>query len=213
MMAPAEVCMARWFVVRLLGLLVLLAAPSARAGGKGDPPAPSPVQSRAEQLRAEWREAGLAAAPEMIATLCSRNESLIKVAGDELARHGPAAMLQLIRAAAPSRCFVEGVMANIMCAGVIVEDGEQGERLWEEAVAALIAMAGSAERATASRGVSVLLNMTLRYSRRNCPTGDVVFVRAMPALAAELRRDPFMEAAPRPSRNRSGRSRRRWCPI
>jgi HEAT repeat protein len=196
MMGPAEVHMARWLVVCSLGLLVMLGPPLAWADGKGEPPAPTAAQRRADPSRAAWREAGLAAIPEVIAALCSRSESLIKVAADELARHGAAAMPQLIRAAPPPRCQVEAVMATIMCAGAIIEDGDKGQRQWEEAVAALLAMAGSPERATSFRGINVLSAMAFRYSRQNCPAGDVVFARAMPVLAARLRAEPSGQIVP-----------------
>ena len=113
----------------------------------------------------------------MIKALCSRNESVSKVAGDELARHGPAVMLQLIRGAPSRRCRVENVMPTIMCAGPIIEDGDKGQHLWEEALAALLAMNGSADHNTAFTGMSVLSSMAFRYSRQNCPAGGVVFAR------------------------------------
>ena len=188
--------MARWSVVRSLGLLVLVAAPPSRAGDKVEPSAPSPAQSPPDQLRADWRAAGLAAAPEMIAALCGRREWRAKVAGDELARHGPAAMLQLIRAAPPPRCQADNLMANIMCAGAIIEDGDKGQRLWDEALSALLAMNGSAERDTAFTGLSVLSDVAFRRSQQKCPAGDVVLARAMPTLAAWLRAEPYGRIVP-----------------
>ena len=61
MMEPAEVFVARRFVTWSLGLFVLLAAPLARAGDKGGPPVPAPTRTLADQLRDEWRAAGLGA--------------------------------------------------------------------------------------------------------------------------------------------------------
>jgi HEAT repeat protein len=91
---------------------------------------------------------------------------------------------------------VEAVMAAIACAGPIIADGAAGQRVWDDAVAALLKLAESAEWANWNRSLSVLSSMAFQHSRQNCAASEVVFQRAMPALAAALRRDNYGGGVP-----------------